>query len=236
MVSLMPLIELSNVTKKYQRGNRSVQALQPIDLTIESGELMALWGPSGSGKSTLCNLIGLIDEPDKGTVRFNGRDLTGCCDTERTTFRIKNIGFIFQSFNLIPVFTALENVLLPLQLRSCITLGMKTLAIDLLEALGLEQEIHRRPDQLSGGQQQRVAIARALIKNPALVIADEPTANLDTANSYNIIDIMAEKNRSLGTTFLLSTHDARILDRAKRTVNVRDGAIISDVRRERSSE
>jgi putative ABC transport system ATP-binding protein len=229
----MSLIELIEVTKQYQRGKRSVQALQPTNLTIEAGELIALWGPSGSGKSTLCNLIGLIDKPDDGYIRFNGRDLTGCGDTERSAFRIDNIGFIFQSFNLIPVFSALENVLLPLQLRSIITDGMKSRAIELLKTMGLEDEIHRRPDELSGGQQQRVAIARALIKNPALVIADEPTANLDTVNALNIIEIMVDKNRSLGTTFLLSTHDVRILDRVIRSVNLCDGTIIADARQER---
>lgn len=224
----MSLVEFVNVEKGYRMGEVRIPALRAIDLTISAGEFVAVWGPSGSGKSTLCNLAGLIDEPDGGAIYFRGQDVSRLNDNQRSGIRVGNIGFVFQRFNLVPVFSALENVLLPLQLRGPITRGMRDRAERLLCTVGLEDRLDRRPDDLSGGQQQRVAIARALIADPALVIADEPTANLDTGNAHAIIDIMREKNTSLGTTFLFSTHDERLLGRVERRIHLCDGAIAGD--------
>lgn len=226
----MNLIEFVGIEKQYRRGNATVTALRHIDLVIVPGEFVALAGPSGSGKSTLCNLAGLIDEPDRGTLSFHGRDISHCDDNERSQIRIASLGFVFQSFNLVPVFSALENVLLPLQLRGRVTPAMERQARQLLAVVGLADQTDRRPDDLSGGQQQRVAIARALITEPLLVIADEPTANLDTANAHAIIDLMREKNQALGTTFLFSTHDERLLDRVERRIHLCDGLIVDDDR------
>lgn len=224
----MSLIEFVGIEKHYRSGDATVAALRGIDLSIMAGEFVAIAGPSGSGKSTLCNLAGLIDEADQGTLYFQGRDISRCDDDARSQIRVAGIGFVFQSFNLVPVFSALENVLLPLQLRGRVTSTMVRQARQLLEVVGLIDQADRRPDDLSGGQQQRVAIARALITEPLLVIADEPTANLDTANAHAIIDLMREKNRSLGTTFLFSTHDERLLDRVERRIHLCDGLIVDD--------
>ena len=226
----MKLIELIGVKKHYLLGAEKVFALRGIDLEIRRGEFIGVWGPSGSGKSTLCNLAGLIDDPDEGEVTFRGQVVSHCDDDSRSQMRVANIGFVFQSFNLIPVFSALENVLLPLQLRGMVTTSMRQQAIDLLGTVGLEGELHRWPNDLSGGQQQRVAIARALVANPALVIADEPTANLDTANAHAIIDIMQHKCKSLGTSFLFATHDQRLLGRVERRIHLCDGSIVADHR------
>jgi putative ABC transport system ATP-binding protein len=226
----MKLLELVGIEKHYHMGAERVPALRGVDLEIRTGEFIALWGPSGSGKSTLCNLAGLIDDPDAGEVSFRGQAISHCDDNIRSQLRVGNIGFVFQSFNLIPVFSALENVLLPLQLRGKVMASMRRQAVELLGTVGLEGELHRRPYDLSGGQQQRVAIARALVANPALVIADEPTANLDTANAHAIIDIMHDKCKSLGTTFLFATHDQRLLGRVERRIHLCDGVIVADHR------
>lgn len=226
----MSLVEFHAVKKGYRMGGVRIWALRGLDLRIEPGEFVAVWGPSGSGKSTLCNLSGLIDRPDEGRVRFRGQNPAEYDDDFRSELRSRNIGFVFQSFNLIPVLSAVENVLLPLQLRGAITASARERALELLGTMGLESEASRRPDELSGGQQQRVAIARALVTDPALVIADEPTANLDTSNARSIINIMYEKNRAQGTTFLFSTHDERLLDRVERRVHLRDGVVTDDER------
>ena len=226
----MTLLEFGEIKKWYQMGEMRVWALRGIDLRIDTGEFVAVWGPSGSGKSTVCNLAGLVDEPDEGRLLFRDRDVAHCNDNERSELRSHNIGFVFQSFNLVPVFSALENVLLPLQLRGSVTPAMRERASALLNTVGLADQASRRPDELSGGQQQRVAIARALITDPLLIIADEPTANLDTANAETIIDIMHEKNRSQGTTFLFSTHDERLLSRVDRCIHLRDVLVDSDER------
>lgn len=226
----MNLIELVGVKKYYLMGAEKVYALRGIDLEIRRGEFIGIWGPSGSGKSTLCNLAGLIDDPDEGEVSFLGQAVSQCDDNARSQLRVVNIGFVFQSFNLIPVFSALENVLLPLQLHGKVTASMQRQAAELLGTVGLKGELHRRPNDLSGGQQQRVAIARALVANPTLVIADEPTANLDTANAHAIIDIMHHKCKSLGTTFLFATHDERLLGRVERRIHLCDGSIVADQR------
>jgi putative ABC transport system ATP-binding protein len=224
----MPLIELIAVQKEYRLGLTQVIALKQIDLSIEHGEFIAVWGPSGSGKSTLCNLIGLTDSPTSGTLKLESRDTGSLNDDQRSDMRNKQFGFIFQNFNLIPVLTALDNVALPLQIQGLAGKQSRKQAEKLLAELGLEQHTRHRPNKLSGGQQQRVAIARALITHPALVIADEPTANLDSANAIKIIDIMRETNHRNGTTFIFSTHDQRLLSRVQRKIHLQDGRITAD--------
>lgn len=224
------LLEFRSIVKWYLMGNLRIWALRAIDLRIETGEFVAVCGPSGSGKSTLCNLAGLIDEANEGEFLFQGQDVSHISDDQRSELRSNQIGFVFQKFNLVPVFSALENVLLPLQLRGAISRSMRDHARDLLATVGLGDQASKYPDEMSGGQQQRVAIARALITDPALIIADEPTANLDTANARGIIDIMQAKNRSLGTTFLFSTHDERLLGRVERRIHLSDGIVIGDER------
>jgi putative ABC transport system ATP-binding protein len=225
---LMSLLELKGVSKTYRAGSVEITALQNINLKIDKGEFIALSGPSGSGKSTLCNLIGLIDTPSDGKLLLNGQLCQTLNDRELSGHRLQSIGFIFQSFNLVPVFSALENVLLPIQLRGRVSAAAKEKASALLAALGLKAEKDRRPLDLSGGQQQRVAIARALITDPELIIADEPTANLDTVNAHAIIDIMHQRNRSTGTTFVFATHDDRLIARVDRQLRLRDGEIMTD--------
>ena len=224
----MPLIELKQVYKYYYLGETRIAALQGVDLTIHRGEFVAIWGPSGSGKSTLCNLIGMLDSPTTGAVLLEGQDITELPDDTRSELRNKAIGFIFQSFNLLPVLSALENVMLPLQIQGGNAASAKARAVQHLTDLGLAEHMGHRPHKLSGGQQQRVAIARALITNPALVLADEPTANLDSETALKIIDLMRQLNRQSATTFLFSTHDQRLLERVNRQILLRDGTIVED--------
>jgi putative ABC transport system ATP-binding protein len=224
----MSLIELKNVHKCYHLGETRITALQGIDLTIDRGEFVAVWGPSGSGKSTLCNLIGMLDSPTSGTVLLEGQDVTELSDDQRSELRNASMGFIFQNFNLIPVLSALENVMLPLQIRGEATRQAREQAMRHLTALDLTVHMTRRPHKLSGGQQQRVAIARALITNPSLVIADEPTANLDSETALKIIALMRQLNQQSGATFLFSTHDQRLLERVKRQLRLQDGRLIED--------
>lgn len=224
----VPLIELRGLHKNYQMGEESIKALKGIDLRIESGEFVAVWGPSGSGKSTLCNLIGLLDTPSKGVVHLNGQDVTKHSDDRRSEVRNRALDFIFQSFNLIPVLSALENVMLPLQIAGVSAKLAKQQALERLAEMGLERHTSHRPAKLSGGQQQRVAIARALVSSPALVIADEPTANLDSDNAVKIIELMRQINHKHGTTFIFSTHDQRLLERVGRQILMHDGEIAED--------
>jgi putative ABC transport system ATP-binding protein len=224
----MALVELQKVEKIYALGDSRIHALRGIDLTIEKAEFVAVWGPSGSGKSTLCNLVGTLDVPSSGRVLLAGRDVTGLTDDERADFRSRELGFIFQNFNLIPVLSALENVMLPLQIPGGPAATAEARAVTRLTQLGLGEHLSRRPDKLSGGQQQRVAIARALICDPALVVADEPTANLDSGTALEIIDMLRAINRENGTTFLISTHDQRLLGRVDRRILLRDGGIVED--------
>jgi putative ABC transport system ATP-binding protein len=225
-----PLIELCQLTKTYSFGERSITALKAVCLEIMPGEFVAVWGPSGSGKSTLCNLIGLLDTPTSGTVHLDGCDVTTLSDDRRSELRNRYIGFIFQNFNLIPVLTALENVMLPLQIRREASSAVaRRLAYERLAEVGLADYSAHRPAKLSGGQQQRVAIARALVVDPALVIADEPTANLDSDNALKITELMREINRKKGTTFAFSTHDQRLLQCVERQIQMRDGEITESV-------
>ncbi len=228
----MKIVETQNLRKSYHFGDTEVEALRGVDLEIAEKEFIAVWGPSGSGKSTLCNLIGLLDTPTEGNVWVDGKKASGLTDGERSHLRNTSIGFVFQNFNLIPVLTALENVMLPLQILGRSKSEAQSLAESLLEEVELSDRRGHRPQKMSGGQQQRVAIARALVTEPALVLADEPTANLDTRNANLIIDLMRKINQQRGTAFLFSTHDDRLLDRVDRRVHLQDGAILADERLE----
>ena len=222
-------IELRGVTRTYGEGEALVRALDGVDLDIQAGEFLALAGPSGSGKTTLLNMIGSIDAPSSGQILFEGTDLAALSNRRRTSFRGERIGFIFQDFNLIPVLSARENVELPLQLLGGTAgAGRRKASEAMLERVGLGKLSHRLPRELSGGQQQRVAIARALVKRPGVVLADEPTANLDSETAREILDLMRELNGSLGTTFIFSTHDPMVMSYARRLVRLRDGQVIGD--------
>jgi putative ABC transport system ATP-binding protein len=228
----MDICALEHVSKDYGSGVGRVRALSDVTLTIAPGEFTVFSGPSGSGKTTLLNLIGCLDQATEGKVAIEGRDTAALSANELSRLRAARIGFIFQSFNLIPVLTAAENVELALQLSGRHAKGRHELARKILEEVGLGGLQDRRPNQLSGGQQQRVAIARALVKQPALVIADEPTANLDSATGQQVLDLMREMNSKSGVTFLFSTHDPRVMETARRVVVLRDGKLVDDQVRE----
>ena len=222
----MALIEMEQIKKDYFLGETVVPALRGVDLFIDKGEFVAIWGPSGSGKTTLLNLIGAIDEPSSGKLRINGQEVIRLSDNQRSEMRNRTIGFIFQNFNLVPVLSALENVMLPLQIRGTASSQAKDKALERLEAVELSDFIDHRPDKMSGGQQQRVAIARALVTDPSIVIADEPTANLDSVTSKHIICLMGRLNQKEETTFIFSTHDQRLLEKVERLVRLEDGKIV----------
>jgi putative ABC transport system ATP-binding protein len=224
----MTIVELKGIHKSYEMGEVRIHAVRGVDLTIREHEFVAVWGPSGSGKSTLCHLAGIIDHPSSGSVVFRGREISGLSDDEQSELRNNSIGFVFQSFNLVPVLTALENVMLPLQIRGESRETAREKSMACLREAGIESHAHHRPQKLSGGQQQRVAIARALVTDPVLVVADEPTANLDTDSARRILDLMREVNHAHGTAFVFSTHDQRLLDRVSRQVHLRDGVIVED--------
>jgi putative ABC transport system ATP-binding protein len=219
-------VELEAVEKVYRLGETRVHALQGVDLSLSEGEFVAIWGPSGSGKTSLLNLVGVIDDPTAGVVRIEGTEVSRLSENQKAELRNRHIGFIFQSFNLVPVLSALENVMLPLQIRG--GADARTKALRRLEEVGLADFVRHRPDKLSGGQRQRVAIARALVTGPGLVIADEPTANLDSETSHHIIELMRNLNEAEGTTFIFSTHDPRLLDQVKRLVRLEDGRIAGE--------
>jgi putative ABC transport system ATP-binding protein len=222
------MITIKNIRKTYQSGDIEVQALQDISLTIKPGEFTAIVGPSGSGKTTLLNIIGGIDSPTKGSVKINETDITQLPENELIDFRLHHIGFIFQSYNLIPVLTAKENVEFLMLLQKKNEQARNERTFKLLKAVGLEDQIHKRPNEMSGGQQQRVAVARALASKPSFILADEPTANLDSKSSENLLNIMQRLNREEKTTFIFSTHDQRVIDKANRIITIEDGKIISD--------
>jgi putative ABC transport system ATP-binding protein len=227
-IARMPLVELKHIYKDYHLGETKIAALKGIDLRIERGELVAIWGPSGSGKSTLCNLIGLLDTPTSGTVFLEGQDVVNLSDDQRSELRGKTIGFVFQTFNLIPVLSALENVVLPLEIQGESASTARAKAIRQLTNLGLAEHMAHRPQKLSGGQQQRVAIARALVNEAPIILADEPTANLDSDTAVKIIELMRELNQKSGVTFIFSTHDQRLLNSINRKILLRDGIIVED--------
>jgi putative ABC transport system ATP-binding protein len=222
------MITIKNIRKTYQSGDIEVQALQDISLTIKPGEFTAIVGPSGSGKTTLLNIIGGLDSPTIGSVKINETDITQLPENELIDFRLHHIGFIFQSYNLIPVLTAKENVEFLMLLQKKNEQARNERTLKLLKAVGLEDQIHKRPNEMSGGQQQRVAVARALASKPSFILADEPTANLDSKSSENLLNIMQRLNRDEKTTFIFSTHDQRVIDKANRIITIEDGKIISD--------
>jgi len=224
----MAIIEINNVTKTYKTTEIEVKAVRGVDLQINKGEFTAIVGPSGSGKTTLLNMIGGLDDVTEGNILIDNVDITQFRDSEMIDFRMKNIGFVFQAYNLIPVLTALENVEFIMSLQGVPKKERIARSVELLEAVGLADRINSRPSQLSGGQQQRVAVARALASKPKFVLADEPTANLDSVSTTTLLEIMRQLNEKEGITFIFSTHDKRVIDQAKRVVTLEDGKIISD--------
>lgn len=227
----MSVITTKNLSKTYNPDKVPVQALNGVDLTIEKGEFTAIVGPSGSGKTTLLNIIGGLDEPTDGKAFIRETDLTKLSDRELIRFRLNHIGFVFQAYNLIPVLTAIENVSFVMQMQGRSSAECREKSTALLEEVGLEDKINKRPSELSGGQQQRVAVARALASKPDFVLADEPTANLDSVSTAELLDMMLELNEREDMTFIFSTHDQRVIDRARRVVTLVDGKIDSDEKR-----
>ena len=224
----MEVVKIENVTRKYQIGKLETQALRGVNLSIESGEFTALVGPSGSGKTTLLQMIGCLDQPTTGTVCISGNDVTRLNRNQRADMRRGTIGFIFQFFALIPTLTAYENVEMPLLLNGHSPAQRRDRVMELLKAVDLTDRANNRPDQLSGGQQQRIAVARALAPNPKLILADEPTANLDTTNGQQVMDLMKKLNQETGVTFIFATHDPRVIGYANRVVTLQDGLITKD--------
>ncbi len=224
----MEVAKVENVSRVYKIGTVETYALRGVNLTIENGEFTALVGPSGSGKTTLLQLIGCLDQPTSGSVWVNGNDVTRLNRNQRADIRKGHIGFIFQFFALIPTLTAYENVEMPLLLNGCSAKERHERVMELLKAVDLLDRKDNRPDQMSGGQQQRVAIARALASKPALILADEPTANLDTSNGEQVMEIMTRLNRETGVTFVFATHDPRVIKYARRVVTLRDGLIVEN--------
>ena len=226
---MRPVIELQSVTKTFIVGNSRVNAVDAVDLDIGAGEYISIMGPSGSGKSTLLNVIALLDRPTSGTYRFAGQDVTGLSDDELATVRRKSMGFIFQFFHLIPRLTAAENVELPLTLAGVAPAERRIQTSAVLTSMGLADRAQHRPAELSGGQRQRVAIARATVTQPSLLLADEPTGNLDTASGIQVVELLEQLHTDCGMTLLVVTHDADLGRRASRRIRIVDGAIESDV-------
>jgi putative ABC transport system ATP-binding protein len=222
----MAIISVRGVTKDYQLGKTIVPALRGVDLAVEKGEFLSIAGPSGSGKTTLLNLIGCVDTPTAGTVEVDGRDTRQLSERQLTDLRLHTIGFIFQSFNLVQVLSVFQNVEFPLLLQGGAGKAERAARVlALLEAMGIREYAAHRPSELSGGQRQRVAVARALVTRPKLVLADEPTANLDSQTGQNIIDLMRDMNRKDGTTFVFSTHDPKVMAHASALVRIADGQV-----------
>jgi putative ABC transport system ATP-binding protein len=225
------MIKVQDVVRNYISGETIVKALRGVSLDIEKGEFISIAGPSGSGKTTLLNLIGCIDKIDSGEIFINNKAVSKMKKKEKAYFRRENLGFVFQSFNLIPVLTAYENIAFSLSLLNIDGQEKHDRTMKILSEVGLEGKENTLPSKLSGGQQQRVAVARALIKNPEIVLADEPTANLDSVTGKNILDLMLKMNEKYKTTFIFSTHDPMVMDFAKRLVLLHDGQITEDKRR-----
>ena len=223
----MGLVKMSGVKKSYKLGETIVPALRGIDLEIRAGEFTSVIGASGSGKSTLLNLVGCLDQPTEGSIQISGQEVTKMNESQQCDLRNEKIGFIFQSFNLVPVLNVWENVELPLLVKAKLSIDeRKQRVASVVSAVGLDPFQHHRPDQLSGGQRQRVAIARALVTNPSLVLADEPTANLDSKTAHMILDLMANLNKTQNVTFLFCSHDEKLIGRVGRVVRIQDGVIV----------
>jgi len=225
----MNIIEIKGVTKTYDQKTMPVHALNGIDLTFQEGEFASIVGPSGSGKTTLLNILGGLDDPTGGVVIIDGVHLTSLSGSNKTLFRMRNIGFVFQSFNLIPVLTVAENIEFIMQLQGIPKEIREKRTTELIEAVGLADKRNSRPNKLSGGQQQRVAVARALASKPKFILADEPTANLDSKSAENLLDIMGKLNKEENITFIFSTHDIRVMNKARRIITIEDGKVIDDV-------
>jgi len=224
-----PLIfAVSGLRKTYRLGSISIEALRGVDLVVTRGEFVVVAGPSGCGKTTLFNVLGALDRPDSGSVLFEGSDLGGLTSTERTLFLRRKVGFVFQSFNLVPVLTAYENVEYPLWIDGLGRSERRRRAEEALASVGLAGRMHQRPDQLSGGERQRVALARGLVHQPRVILADEPTANLDSKTGTEIVDLLARTNAERGTTFVIATHDPAIVERSPRTIRLLDGRVVAD--------
>jgi len=223
------ILQFQTVSRLYHQGGETIRALDGVDLTLRRGEFVAIAGPSGSGKTTLLNVSVGLDQPTEGKVWVGGQDLTGMSAPELAQLRLSKVGFIFQSYNLVPVLSAEENAELILLLRGLPAAERKRSVLQVLKKVGLEGLENRRPSELSGGQQQRVAVARAIVAEPALVLADEPTANLDSETAFALIDLMEKLNQEHDTTFLFSTHDPRVMKRAKRIIYLLDGRVDKDV-------
>ncbi len=226
-----PIISLREVTKVYRQGSVDVHALRGLTMDVEAGEFTAICGPSGSGKTTMLNLIGALDAMTSGSIVLEGRELARLNKKELSELRRDRIGFVFQAYNLMPVLTAYENAEMVLWVQGVDGPSRRERVMALLEQVGLEGMENRRPSELSGGQQQRVAIARAIASNPVVVLADEPTANVDSETAETLLDLMEELNREQGVTFVFSTHDPRVMERARRVVRLVDGRVASDERR-----
>jgi putative ABC transport system ATP-binding protein len=225
---MTPIVHCANIIKSYRQGRVSVTALDQVTLTVETGGFVALAGPSGSGKTTLLNLIGGLDVPDSGSIQVNDRDYRTLNATQLAELRLHHIGFVFQSYNLIPVLSAAENVEYVMLLQGVPALERRRRAQHVLDEVGLEGKYDRRPSELSGGQQQRVAVARAIVSNPSIVLADEPTANLDSKTGEGLLQLMRDMNAQRGVTFIFSTHDSMVIDFARRVVTILDGRISGD--------
>ena len=224
-VSSRVLFQARNLRKRYRLGTVVIEALRGIDLEVARGEFVVVAGPSGSGKTSLLNLLGCLDEPDEGQVVFAGADLASLSSADKTALRRRQLGFVFQSFNLLPVLSAFENVEYPLWIDGIPRAERKRRAEEALAAVGLGDRMRHRPDQLSGGERQRVSLARALVHEPLAILADEPTANLDSRTAAAIVDLLARMNTERGTTFLFATHDPAIVARAPRTIRLKDGMV-----------
>ena len=227
----MEIIKTTGLTKTYQNNTLKVEAVKQVDLSISEGEFTAIVGPSGSGKTTLFNMIGGLDDITAGNVEIAGTNISNLNENELIDFRLKHIGFVFQAYNLIPVLTAKENVAFIMLLQGISEKERMQRSEELLKQVGLGDKFDSRPNQLSGGQQQRVAVARALASKPRFILADEPTANLDSQSTSTLLDLMAEMNKKENITFLFSTHDQRVIDKARRVITIEDGKIISDEKR-----
>ena len=228
----MAIIQTEGIVKRYPMGKREFTALSDIDLKIEKGEFTGIVGPSGSGKTTLLNIIGALDHPSKGSATVLGEKVEELSHKEAAKLRNQRLGFIFQTYNLLPVYTVYENVELPLLLLKMKKEKREELVIKALERVGILDKIDSKPAQLSGGERQRVSVARAMVKEPDLVLADEPTANLDVANSHNILNMMLELNQELNTTFLFATHDEKVMRYLRRQITLTDGKITEDIEKE----
>ncbi len=225
------VVRVAGAKKHFKTGDHTVRAVDGVDLELEKGAFAALAGPSGSGKTTLLNLIGGLDRPDKGEIYIDEQPTSGLSDDELTQLRLHKIGFVFQSYNLIPVLSAYENIQFILQIQGVEDSEHSKRITPILKELGIDGLEKRRPTQLSGGQQQRVAVARAIIGSPAIILADEPTANLDSETANGLMDMMKRLNEEQGATFLFSSHDPMVLERARRVIRMRDGLIVEDERR-----